>query len=89
MTMYVLALLQLQSQNYMNCVLNGFRTIFRSDLSHSSDLALNDFFLFPNIKKCLERNLIQILTLSMKLNAYFEDLEKSYYTYDIKKLKFH
>jgi len=23
-----------------------------TDLSHSSDLALNDFFLFPNIKKC-------------------------------------
>jgi len=54
-------------------------------VDYSSDLAACDFFLFPNLKKWLERNLdIEVIDA---VNDYVEEKDKSYYIEDIKKLE--
>ena len=57
-------------------------------LQHSPDLALSDFFLFPNSKKW---NGGQRFTSNEEViaqtDAYFEDLPKSYFLNDLRKLE--
>ncbi len=55
---------------------------------HSLDLALSDFFLFPKLKKLLSGQWFtskeDVIT---HVNAYFEELPKSYFSEGLKKLK--
>jgi len=58
--------------------------------AYSPDLALCDYFLFPNLKKWFEgKRFTTREQLIAETEAYFERLDKSYYSDDLKKLKNH
>ena len=55
---------------------------------YSSNLASSDFFLFPNLKKWFGgKGLTSNKEVIDETNAYFEELDKSYYSDGIKKLE--
>ena len=55
---------------------------------YSPDLAPSDFFHFPNMKKWLAGNKFDLnAEVIAEMNAYFEGLEKSYYTEGLEKLE--
>jgi len=58
---------------------------------YSPDLALCDYFLFPNLKKWFGgKRFITKEQLIAETEAYFERLEyKSYYSDGLKKLEYH
>jgi len=67
---------------------NKFRYEFLSHLAYSPDLALCDYFLFPNLKKWFGgKRFTTKEQLSAETEAYFEELNKSYYSVDLKKLE--
>ena len=68
-----------------------FMAKFHEVLPHppySPDLALSDYFLFPNLKKWLGgRRFYSNDEIISQTNTYFEDLEKSYFLEGIQKLE--
>jgi len=55
---------------------------------YSSDLAPSDFFLFPNLKKSLAgQKLASNEEVVAAIEAYFADLEKTYFSDGLKKLE--
>jgi len=55
---------------------------------YSPYLALCDFFLFPNLKKSLAgQKFASNEEVVASTEAYFADLEKTYFSYGLKKLK--
>lgn len=57
--------------------------------SYLPDLAPSDYFLFPNMTKCLAgRKFTSNEEIIVEVNAYFEGLETLYYTEGIKRLEY-
>ena len=54
---------------------------------YSPDLAPEDFFLFPNLKKRLDGQRFTSNKVIAQTDAYFEDLLESYFSGGLKKLK--
>ncbi|EGI64404.1 Histone-lysine N-methyltransferase SETMAR, partial [Acromyrmex echinatior] len=57
--------------------------------AYSSDLVPCDYFLFPNLKKWFEGKRFTIREQLIETEAYFEGLDKSYYSDGLKKLENH
>ena len=69
---------------------NEFRYKLLSHPVYSPDLALCDYFLFPNLKKWFGgKRFITREQLIAETEAYFEGLDKLYYSDDLKKLENH
>jgi len=66
---------------------NEFRYELFSHLAYSPDLALCDYYLFPNLKKWFGRKRFTKEQLITETEAYFEGLNKSYYSDGFKKLE--
>ncbi len=54
---------------------------------YSPDLAPCDFFLFPNLKKSLAGQKFESNEVIVTTEAYFSDLEKTYFSDGLKKLE--
>ncbi|KAG5314934.1 SETMR methyltransferase, partial [Acromyrmex insinuator] len=67
---------------------NEFRYELLPHLAYSPDLALCDYFLFPNLKKWFgEKRFTTREQFIAEIEAYFEGLDKSYYSDGLKKLE--
>ncbi|KAG5342014.1 SETMR methyltransferase, partial [Acromyrmex heyeri] len=67
---------------------NEFRYELLPHLAYWPDLASYDFFLFPNLKKWFGgKRFITREQLIAEIDAYFERLDKSYYSDGLKKLE--
>ncbi|EGI59617.1 Histone-lysine N-methyltransferase SETMAR, partial [Acromyrmex echinatior] len=66
---------------------NEFHYELLSHPAYSPDLAPCDYFLFPNLKKLFgEKRFITREKFTAETEAYFEGLDKSYYSDGLKKL---
>jgi len=69
---------------------NEFRYELLPHPVYSPDLALCDYFLFPNLKKWFGgKRFITKEQLIAETEAYFKRLDKSYYSDGLKKLEYH
>jgi len=69
---------------------NEFRYELLLHSAYSPDLALCDYFLFANLKKWFGgKKFITRKQLIAETEAYFEGLDKSYYSNGLKKLENH
>jgi len=69
---------------------NEFRYELFPHSTYSSDLAPCDYFLFPNLKKWFGgKRFTTREQLTAETEAYFEGLDKSYYSDGLKKLENH
>ncbi|KAG5321201.1 SETMR methyltransferase, partial [Acromyrmex heyeri] len=66
---------------------NEFRYELLPHPAYSPDLVSCDYFLFPNLKKWFEGKRFSIRELIAETEAYFEGLDKSYYSDCLKKLE--
>ncbi|KAG5335925.1 SETMR methyltransferase, partial [Acromyrmex charruanus] len=66
---------------------NEFRYELLPHPAYSPDLALWDYFLFPNLKKWFGGKRFTREQFIAETEAYFEGLDKSYYSDGLKKLK--
>jgi len=67
---------------------NEFRYELLPHPAYSSDLVPCDYFLFPNLKKWFGgKRFTTREQLIAETKAYFEKLDKSYYSDDLKKLE--
>ncbi|KAG5323797.1 SETMR methyltransferase, partial [Pseudoatta argentina] len=67
--------------------LNNVHNELFSHPAYSLDLAPCDYFLFPNLKKWFGGKRFTREQLIAETEAYFEGLDKSYYSDGLKKLK--
>ena len=68
--------------------INEFKFKLLSRASYSPDLALSDYFLFPNLKKWLDGQIFaNNEEVESAVNGYFEELDGSHYRQGIEAIE--